>query len=157
MWRDLYYIRDKERQIALYNGMVSGDISIKKRTELLQASLKLAFAVVKTQVPEFVPPNVDPFHLLNPPPYLEALENVIARVIHNPLDYYDILRFMDLALMEYDLQEKEYNNAELEKLFPHVEGSLRGMKTILHFICQVTNIQQSTYKVLNRNVRPNSV
>lgn len=148
--RELYYFSEHERRNALHDGLVSGEISIKKRTELVSAAYRLAFELVRAQQPDFKPPaNLSKMVNINPPNYFEALDDLISRIIHNPNDYYDLIRALDYALLEYDLQDKDWDMEALSKSFHNMENNIKGMKTILHFICQVTRIPKNYYKLLN--------
>ena len=147
---ELYYFSDHERRNALLEGVISGEMSIKKRNEIVKASAKFAYELIKSQIPDFiVPTNVGEQFKIYPPKYFEALDNLIMRMIHNPLDYYDILRPIDYLLMEYDLLVKECDYHELEIMFSNFERNKRGIKTIMHFICQVTGIPRKLYQIIS--------
>ncbi|AZV69230.1 hypothetical protein DT426_27530 [Bacillus cereus] len=146
--RELYYFSDYERQKALHDGMVSGEISIKKRTELISASYRLAFELMRAQQPDLQPPAIGRMVNISPPSYFEALDDLISRIIHNPLVYFDILRVIEYMLMEYDLQNKDYDWDTLNKMFENINENVKGIKTILHFICQITGISKNYYKII---------
>lgn len=148
--KELYYFSDIERYRALHDGMISGELSIKKRTEILNASYKLAIELVKSQVPDYTPPSVNSFNRLVPPSYFESLIDLIKRVTHNPNDYYDLLRPLDYMLNEYDLLLKEYDWNKINKMFNNIEGNIKGIKTFLHFICNVTGIPKTYYQILSK-------
>lgn len=148
--RELYYFSDYERRNSLRDGLVSGEISIKKRTELVTASYHLAFELMRAQNPEFIPPaSFTKMVSISPPSYFEELDDLLARIINNPLGYFDILRILDYMLMEYDLQEKEYDFDRLNNMFGDLEDKTKGIKTILHFICQITGIPKSYFKIIS--------
>lgn len=147
--KELYYFSDSEREVALRDGILSSDMSIKKRTEIVTASYKLAFELVRTQVPDFIPPtDLGNYIRITPPSYYDGLVDLIKRVSHNPIDYYDILRPLDYILFENDLLSKEYEWGKLDKTFSNIDNNIRGFKTILHFICQTTGISTKLYPLL---------
>lgn len=145
--RELYYYSEHERRNALRDGMVSGEISIKKRQELISASYRLAFELIKSQHPDFQPPTK--MINISPPSYFEALDDLLSRIIHDPLKYYDVARILDYSLFEFDLQDKEWDIEKLEENFNNIENNITGIKTILHFICYVTGIPISYYKIFS--------
>lgn len=148
--RELYYFSEHERKIALHDGLVSGEISIKKRTELVSAAYRLAFELMRAQQPDFKPPsNFGKSINISPPSYFDALDSLISRIIHNPLDYYDIIRILDYSLLEFELQGKSWDLDILNKVFDKdVERNLVAVKSVLHFICQVTGISKKYYSII---------
>jgi hypothetical protein len=145
--KELYYYTPEDRRKALYEGLLSSDIPLKKRTEILQASYKLAFEMIKAKYPDSNPALEKAINI-QPPDYFEQLLDLLSRIIDNPMIYYDILRTTDLVLMEYELHEK---NLEVEEIIPlcnNFESNYKGIKTFIHFINQVTGISKDFYKVV---------
>ena len=85
---------------------------------------------------------------IKPPKYLEAYLDLIERMTSNPLEYYDILRFLDYILMEYDLKNKKVAIDETNKYFINSTVLERGSKTILHLICSVTNLPKDIFSII---------
>lgn len=76
---------------------------------------------------------------------------MIFRIIEQPLCYFDILRFLDFTLLEYDLNNEQYNEEELEAIFNNTAELLKSAKTFLHFVCHITNIPKEIFVLLNDN------
>ncbi len=88
---------------------------------------------------------------LSQPEYTEAFVNMIFRIIEQPLSYFDILRFLDFALSQYDLENQQYDIKELSEIFNNTDDLLKSTKTFLHFICHITNMPKEVFVLLNDN------
>ena len=88
---------------------------------------------------------------LSQPEYTEAFVNMIFRIIEQPLSYFDILRFLDFTLHQYDLENQQYDIKELSEIFNNTDDLLKSTKTFLHFICHITNMPQEVFVLLNDN------
>lgn len=146
--KELYYFNDKEKYETIVDSLSAGEISNKKRKEIFDAALRFAYGMVQNQIPEFVPPSELPQISLSPPKYTEAYYDLILRVTNNPLQYYDLLRFLDYSLMEYDLQSENIDHSKLENMFTNYDDLIIGAKTLLHFISQITNLPRSYFQIL---------
>ncbi|PDM38830.1 hypothetical protein CN643_17140 [Parageobacillus yumthangensis] len=146
--KELYYYDIEDRRRALYEGLLSSDIPLKKRTEIVQAAYRLAFEMLRAKYPN-ASINVDKMVNIHPPDYFESLFDLISRVIDNPNTYYDILRAMDLLLMEYELQEKKYDESEITTLCPNFPNNFVGLKTFFHFINQIANIPREMFSIIS--------
>ncbi|WP_135553347.1 hypothetical protein [Paenibacillus cymbidii] len=147
--KEIYYFSDEEKRETIYEGLISSEIPLKKRTEIVDASFKIAYNLVKQQFPEFNPPANKQSVNLTPPSYFEAFNDLLSRIINSPHDYYDILRFLDFVLSEYDLQGKKVDEKELNQMFTNTRGNTHSAKTILHFIHQVTGMPREIFCLLN--------
>ncbi len=147
--RNTYYFNIKDRNQIITDGITSGETVNKERQkEIIEASYKVINSVIRTQVPGFTGnitvPNLD----IKPPNYLEAYLDLIERMTSNPLEYYDILRFLDYILMEYDLKNKKIVIDETSKYFVNSTVLERSSKTILHLICSVTNLPKDIFSII---------
>ena len=147
--RNTYYFNNRDRNQIITEGITSGETVNKERQkEIVEASYKIINSVIRTQVPGFTGnitvPNLD----IKPPKYLEAYLDLIERMTSNPLEYYDILRFLDYILMEYDLKNKKVAIDETNKYFINSTVLERGSKTILHLICSVTNLPKDIFSII---------
>ena len=147
--KELYYFNETEKRETIFESLAAGDVSTKKRKEIFNAAFRVAYSMVKNQIPEFIPPSELPSINLNPPKYSEAFYDLITRVTNNPLQYYDLLRFLDFYLMEYDLNSNDINHEKLKDMFANYNDLIIGVKTLLHFISQVTNLPRSYFQILN--------
>lgn len=150
--KELYYLSDSEKTETLYDGMISSDIPNKRRAEMFDTAFKVAYGVVKNHYPDLKLPEQMPTINMSPPTYFEALNDLVLRVTNNPLAYYDLLRFLDFTFMEYDLQNKDIDKNELEKIFANYSEIIVGAKTLLNFICHVTKIPRSFFKMLIQQI-----
>ena len=146
--KELYYFSDSEKKEAIYEGLASGDVPNKKRAEMMDAAFRYAYNNLKNQIPDFIVPLKMPTINLNPPSYSDAFFNLVLRITSKPSYYFDILRFMDYVLMEYDLNDKPYNEGDLKVIFNNYDNVLVGSKTLLHFICHTTNIPRTLFSIL---------
>ncbi|MBS4193217.1 hypothetical protein KHA94_24295 [Bacillus sp. FJAT-49705] len=146
--KELYYFSDREKSDTIIEALSAGDVSNKKRKEIFDAAFRVAYSMVQGQNPDFIPPADLPSINLGPPRYTEAFKDLINRVTNNPLQYYDLLRFLDFSLMEYDLQSKDIDHDKLKSMFTNYNDLIIGAKTLLHFISQITGLPLSYFQIL---------
>lgn len=148
--RDVYYLSENDRKIMINDGMISGEISAKKRAELVDATYKMAIGLVKEQIPDFKPSKLNLNVGINAPEYCEKFIDLVNRITNEPLKYFDILRIIDFLLMEYELKGSDINENELQKLFNNYNEIRGGIKTLLHFICDVCKIPISFFEFIKK-------
>jgi predicted Zn-dependent protease len=146
--REVYYLNEWEKGEIILESLSSREISNKKRTEIFKAAFRLGYSLVQKQVPDYTPPDDIPDINLSPPKYSEGFVDLIMRINNNPKNYYDLLRFLDYVLMEYDLKNTEIDHSELKVIFGDYNNLIKGAKTILHFICQTTGIPTSFFQLV---------
>lgn len=146
--KELYYFNEVEKRETIFGALSAGDVSNEKRREIFDAAFRVAYSMVQSQIPEYDPPAHIPPINLKPPRYSEAYYDLVIRITNNPLQYYDLLRFMDFSLMEYDLQSRDIEHEQLKIMFSNYDDLLIGAKTVLHFICEVTGIPRSHFQFL---------
>ncbi|WP_153465080.1 hypothetical protein [Sediminibacillus terrae] len=147
--RELYFFSEEERNTQLLDGLLSSDIPLKRRNEILKASYSLAYELVRDKFPDTKFSFDKDMINIAPPSYFEALKDLLSRVIKNPFTYYDILRSMDFLLMEYDLNQKGYNEKEILNYCSKFEENKVGLKSIFHFINQVTGIPKDYFQIIS--------
>lgn len=147
--KEIYYFTDGEKKEIIIDGLSSGDIPNKKRAEIIDAAFRVAYSSLKSQIPDFQVPIKMPTISLNPPSYSSAFCDLMLRITNKPIYFFDILRFIDFTLMEYDLNGKHYDEEILRKMFNNYDNVLVGAKTLLHFICHTTNTPKSLFSMLN--------
>lgn len=130
----------------IIEGLTFGNMSKKRMDDILKVTNHLANKIIENSCKEsnILMPEIQ----LNPPEYTEALLDFIFRVVGNPKSYFDILRFIDFCLMQYDLNNQEYNYKELEKIFPDYKNQIAAEKTVLHFVCHVAKIPKEIFVLL---------
>lgn len=148
--RDLYFFNKQDKKDILLEGILSSGMPLKKRNEILHASYKLAYEIIKTRIPD-MPEIVDKELKISPPDYFEAFEDLINRIVSNPMTYFDILRSLELILMEFDLNKKFIDEDFMLKYCENYNENILGIKTILKFICQITKIDSGIFQMLNSN------
>ena len=148
--REVYYLSDVDKKVIINDGMISGEISAKKRAELVDATYKMAIGLVKQQIPDFKPMQLDLNVGLNAPEYCNKLIDLVNRITNNPLNYFDILRILDFSLMEYELKDVPINEEDLQELFNNYRQVKGSVKTILHFVCDVCNIPIAFFDLLKK-------
>ncbi|MCP3746730.1 hypothetical protein [Paenibacillus sp. A3M_27_13] len=146
--REIYYFHDTEKRDTIHAGLTSSDMSNKRRSEVFDTAVRVAYSFVKGQYPDLILPDKFPNFNLTPPGYFESFYDLLLRITNNPLGYYDVLRFFDFVLMEYDLQGKIIDEKELRSLFNNYDDVIMGAQTILHFLCRVTNLPQSLFQLI---------
>ncbi len=147
--RNTYYFSERDRNQVIYEGLVSGEISSKKRKELVEASYKVAYSIIKSQVPDFNGRIELPNFNMTAPVYYEAYLELISRIVANPLEYYDILRYLDFIMMEYDLKSEKFDIEEVKIYFGNYDKLTKSAKTLFHFICSITNLPRSIFGLIN--------
>lgn len=147
--RQVQYFPNKDKIELVNLGLVYGSNPKSKIDDILKVTNNIA----KKTLLRYCGDKGDLVDLpeikLNAPEYAEAFINIIFRIIERPLNYFDILRFMDFTLMQYDLNEQKYDYTELNDIFGNVEELLKSSKTVLHFICHITNMPQEIFILLN--------
>jgi hypothetical protein len=146
--REVYYLSDNDKKVIIEEGMISGEISAKKRAEIVDATYKMAIGLVKQQIPDFQPVQLDTGINIMAPEYNDKFIDLVSRITNNPLGYFDVLRALDFILMEYDLNEKPIDEDEVKKLFDNFNQIKGGIKTILHFVCDVSGIPTSFFRII---------
>ncbi|MDA8337386.1 MAG: hypothetical protein M0Z41_20775 [Peptococcaceae bacterium] len=139
---------DSEKKHAISEGLSSGGISNKTRADIMNAAIRYAYIAIKDQVPDLKVPLIMPTINLAPPSYFDAFSDLILRITRKPSYFFDILRFMDFVLMEYDLNKKPCNEAELRAIFSNYDNVIVGAKTLLHFICYTSSIPRASFGLL---------
>lgn len=146
--RDIYYLNDTDKNEMIINGLIYGANSKQKIDEILLVTNKIAkYTLLRNNVDEKVSMGI-PEIKLNPPEYTDAFIDLIHRITNSPLQYYDILRYMDFVLFQYDLVDQPYNEKEILHIFCNNDKLKIGLKTILHFICYTTNIPRDIFLLL---------
>jgi len=146
--KELYYFSDSEKKETIYEGLASGDVPNRKRAEIVDAAIRYAYSTIKNQIPDFKEPLKVPTISLNPPSYSDSFFDLVLRMTNKPSYFFDILRFMDFVLMEYDLNNKPSNESDLRAIFNNYDNVLVGSKTLLHFICHTTNLSRTLFSIL---------
>lgn len=147
--KEIYYLDDGNKRDIVNNGLSSGILSERQSEEFVNASYRLAYSLIKSQIPDFNEKINPPKYEVKPPSYFEAYYNLILRISNNPLEFYDILRFLDIILLEYDLKSKIIDNNELMDIFNNCDELLNSSKTILHFICSITDLPKDLFQLIS--------
>jgi hypothetical protein len=146
---EVYYLSNEDRKIMIFEGLATGTIPSNKVDEIVKATNGIIDAVYNQFNANSSQRKNNLQFKMNPPDYADAYIDFIERIIDKPLEYFDVLRFMDFTFMEYDLNMKEYNKDELSKLFGACDKLISSEKTIIHFICYVTRIPKDIFMLLN--------
>lgn len=146
--KETFYLKDEEKKEIIYEALSSGDIPNKKRKEIFDAAFKVAYGMLKRKIPDFSIPKDMPVININPPVYAGILYDLLLRISNNSNQYIDLLRFIDLVLMEYDLQSQPIEEDYIETIFNNKDDLIRGAKTFFHFVCEVTDIPRPFFKML---------
>jgi len=145
---EVYYLSENDKKEIINEGLISGEISSKKREEIVEALYKTAYNIIQKQIPDFRGQLQFPSIGMNPPRYSDSFNDLILRITNNPIQYFDILRFLDYIFMEYDLQLKDIDESKLKKMFSNYNDLVISAKTILHFICSITGIRKDLFSFL---------
>ena len=146
--REVFYYSKSDKLETIRNGLISGIIPVEKREEIVKATYTVAYSIIQRKAPDFNDLKLYSKIGFEPPQYYEAFYDLIIRITSNPNAYFDILRGLDFILMEYDLQNKEVDLNIVTKLFSNYDDMKIGIKTILHFICNVTGISTNLFNIL---------
>lgn len=148
--REVYYLSEEEKKTMINDGLISGEISARKRAELVEATYKMAIGLVKEQIPNFKPARLNLNVGISAPDYCSKFNDLVNRITNNPLNYFDILRILDFSLMEYELKNAQIREDELEELFDNYNQIKVSMKTIIHFISDVCKIPITFFELLKK-------
>ncbi len=148
--REVYYLPENDRRLMINDGMISGEISAKKRIEIVEATYKMAIGLVKEQIPDFKPSKLNLNIGISAPEYCEKFIDLVNRITNEPLKYFDILRIVDFLLMEYELKDSVFNENDLKKLFNNYDEIRGSIKTLLHFTCDVCRIPISFFRFIKK-------
>lgn len=147
--RQVQYFPDKDKVDIIILGLIYGSNSKSKIDDILKVTNNIAR---KTLYKYCGGENklIDlPEIKLSQPEYTEAFVNMVFRIIEQPLSYFDILRFLDFAFSQYDLENQQYDIKELNEIFNNTDDLLKSTKTFLHFICHITNMPKTVFVLLN--------
>lgn len=147
--RQVQYFPDKDKVDIIILGLIYGSNSKSKIDDILKVTNNIAR---KTLYKYCGGENklIDlPEIKLSQPEYTEAFVNMVFRIIEQPLSYFDILRFLDFAFSQYDLENQQYDIKELNEIFNNTDELLKSTKTFLHFICHITNMPKTVFVLLN--------
>lgn len=147
--REVYYLSESDKKLIIFDGMLSGEIPARKREEIVNATYKMAIGLVKQQIPDFMPQQLKANFRIEPPEYTNKLIDFVFRITNNPLAFFDMLRQLEFILMEYEFNEKEVDKEEMSSLFDNYDKVKSGIKTSLHFICEVCTIPTTFFKYLS--------
>jgi len=147
--KELYYFSDKDKKETILDRLISGQVSSKKRMEIVEASYKIALSIIQKKIPNFNTELQIPKIGLNPPEYFEAFNDLVLRITNNPLNYFDILRFLDFTFMEFDLPLNKINKDTLKIMFPNYDNLFISAKTIIHFVCSITGMSRNLFQIMN--------
>lgn len=149
--RQVHYYTNSDKAEIIVSGLVYGSNSKTRIDDILKVTNNIAKkTLLKYSIDENRILDV-PEIKLYPPDYTEAFVNIIMRITEQPKSYFDILRFLDFSLFQYDLYNTKYNIDELNDIFDNSEELLKSSKTFLHFLCYITNIPKDVFILLNDN------
>ncbi|HBJ1651478.1 hypothetical protein [Clostridium botulinum] len=148
--KEIYCLDDYNKKSILNKNLSSGSLTERQREEVVNASYRLAYSIIKSQNPDFNEKISMPKYESKPPIYFEAYSDLILRITNNPLKFYDVLRFLDIILLEYDLKSKGFDKIEVEKIFNNSNDLLDSSKLILHFICSITNLPREIFQLISK-------
>ena len=149
--RELYFLTDSEKASIISDNLISSEIPISKRTDIVNATYKIAQGIIQQQYPGAHIPSLDLSLSLKPPIYFEKFYDLIFRITKNPNQYYDVLRLLDYCLQEYCLCNTKFDESILDRRIPNYRNAYIGEKTLLHFIADVCNIPQEFFAPILRN------
>jgi len=149
--RELYFLTDSEKASIINDNLISSEIPISKRTDIVNATYKMAQGIIQQQYPGAHIPSLDLSLSLIPPKYFEKFCDLILRITGSPNQYYDVLRLLDYSLQEYCLTNTKLDESILERKIPNYRNAYIGEKTLLHFISDVCNIPQEFFVPLLHN------
>lgn len=147
--REIQYFSVIEREQVLIDSFSAGDIPDTKRTEFFDAAMRIAFSYVQHQIPEFKMPDSIPKFQLKPPGYIEVLIDIINRIIKQPKKFYDILRFLDYILMEYDLNKNKVVHEDLIEIFGDYSNLKYGSKSIITALSTIVDFDKKEFSFFN--------
>lgn len=132
--RDLYFLSDAEKKDIVWNSLISSEIPVNKRTEIVNATYRIAVGIFQQQYPAVQIPQLDSSIGLVPPSYFDKYYDLILRITGNPNHFFDVLRFLDYSLQEYALNDSTMDISIMKKRIPNFESARIGFKTLLYFI-----------------------
>lgn len=149
--RQVQYFPNEDKNDIIILGLIYGSNSKSKIDDILKVTNNIARKTLYKYCGDENKLIDLPEIKLSQPEYTEAFINMIFRIIEQPLSYFDILRFLDFTLSQYDLENQQYNIKELTEIFNNADDLLKSTKTFLHFICHITNIPKEVFILLNNN------
>lgn len=149
--RQVQYFDKEDKINIIILGLIYGSNSKAKIDDILKVTNNIARKTLYRYCGEENSVVDLPEIKLNQPEYTEAFINMIFRIMEQPLSYFDILRFLDFTLFQYDLEYREYDISELNILFKNVEALKQSEKTFLRFVCHITNMPKEIFILLKDN------
>ena len=149
--RQVQYFDKEDKINIIILGLIYGSNSKAKIDDILKVTNNIARKTLYRYCGEENSVVDLPEIKLNQPEYTEAFINMIFRIMEQPLSYFDILRFLDFTLFQYDLEYREYDISELNILFKNLEALKQSAKTFLRFVCYITNMPKEIFILLKDN------
>lgn len=146
--RQIHYLPNRDKKELIINGLIYGSNSKAKIQDILKVTNNIAKKTMENYCGHEIGSMCMPEIRLNSPEYSEAFVDMILRITEKPMHYFDILRFLDFSLSQYDLQHKEYDLKELASIFCNHKELLKSMKVYLHFISYITRIPLSEFSIM---------
>lgn len=145
--RQVQYFTNEDKVNIIIIGLTYGSNSKSKIDDILKVTNNIARKTLYKYCGENNLIDL-PEIKLSQPEYTEAFINMIFRIIEQPLNYFDILRFLDFTLFQYDLEDQQYDIKEINEIFSNTDDLLKSAKTFLHFICHITNMPKEVFTLL---------
>lgn len=147
--RQVQCFPDKDKNEIIVLGLIYGSNSKAKIDDILKVTNGIARKTLLRYFDDVSVLTDLPEIKLHQPEYTEAFIDMISRIIEQPLNYFDILRFLDFVLFQYDLKSEKYDIKEISKLFTNTKELLKSTKTFLHFVCYISGIPKDIFIALN--------
>ena len=111
--RESCYLNDNDKRDMIIQGLIYGSNSKQKIDEIMLVTNRIAKkTLLMNNIDEKVSLGVPEIRLY-PPDYTEAFIDLVFRITNKPLCFYDILRYLDFVLFEYDLVDKVYDENKI--------------------------------------------
>lgn len=149
--RDLYFLSDTEKKESIKTNLISSEIPINRRAEIVNATYRIAMGIIQQQYPAAQLPQLDSSLGFTPPPYFDKYYDLILRITGRPNQYFDVLRLLDYSLQEYVLNDTPMDVDALQRRIPAFSEARIGVKTILHFIIDTCKVPQSFFDAILKN------
>lgn len=142
---EVFYLDKSKRESYISEKLIASDIPMKRRDEIFDSAVDLITSRLQSENPTLERINIS----FSPPSYVEALLNLIERIIDSPQYAFDILRTMDLMFMEFDLLDKKIDDELMKSLIPTYEDNLIGVKIITHFVTGTLEVEKDLFQILS--------
>jgi|GEM_PF-2440753 len=142
---EVFSLTSEERERYIDHKMMYGLVPPEETKKIIELAYKVVNAKVREKTGEGLPRS-EMLMEIPIPSFTSNLIELVERLLAKPKQAVEIPRFLDIALYEYCLKDKEVDEKVLKRIFPHdFNLILKLSKNILNFIIKNCNLAEEFF------------